>query len=210
MGKAKDGVSGAVNGKVGKAIWYKLGDQNIVRGLSTRDKPLTPAEKVNTGKMKLLMEVFKSIKPFLKAGFGIAAQGTSLNYHNVATSINRNSLQRLDGNLQDLDYNHLVLSTGSAVPAIEPIVTAVTGGLKYSWDWNPRDYKSGEDQVMMMAYMPDENAAAYEIAGAKRKYKEDFLFMPPSYLQQRLELFIAFIKNDRTMVSNSMYLGRIN
>lgn len=210
MGKAKNGILGALTGKVNNLVYYQNGGQNIVRVLGTRKTPITKAERLNMGKMTLLMEVFKNIKPFLKAGFGVAAQGTKLNYHNVATSINRRSLQNLNGNLQGLDYEHLVLSAGDAEPVEAPKVEAAPTGLRYSWDWNPDDYNTGEDQAMMMAYLPDQNAAIYEIAGAKRKQLEDIVFMPPSYLQERLELFIAFITNDRTKVSNSMYLGRIN
>ncbi len=210
MGKAKNGILGALSGKVNNLVYYQNGDQNIVRVLGTRKTPITKAEKMNMGKMTLLMEVFKNIKPFLKAGFGLAAAGTNLNYHNVATSINRKSLQKLNGNLQDLDYEHLVLSTGEAKPAESAAVQADHAGIRYSWDWNPDDYTSAEDQVMMMAYLPDQNAAIYDIAGAKRRHLEDYLFMPASYLQERLELFVAFITNDRSKVSNSMYLGRIN
>jgi hypothetical protein len=46
---------------------------------------------------------------------------------------------------------------------------------------------------MMMAYFP-----------------EDLLPLPTSILDKRMELYMAFIADDRLSVSDSVYLGRLN
>lgn len=210
MGIAKNGILGPASGKVGPAVWYFDGVRNVVRSKSKRDAPPTMAELKNRLKMKTLMDLFSTLKPYLRAGFSVEANGLGLNYHNVATSCNRLRISELEGGLEQLDYENLQLSKGTATIAEAPMVTAEANGLRFSWMWQPDDFESAEDQVMMMAYLPDQNTSIFETAGAKRSRAEDFLPMQPSYLLERLEVFIAFISKDRSRVSNSLYLGRIN
>lgn len=210
MGIAKKGVLGPVQGKVGPAIWYFDGFRNVVRSLTDRSTAPTIGELKNRGKMKTLMELFRTIKPYLRAGFSVEANGTGLNYHNVATSCNRMRVSKLLAGLLELDYENVLLSKGIAAVAEEPKVIAEPNGLRFSWLWQPDDFESAEDQVMMMAYLPDQNISIYETAGAKRNQSEDFLPMPQSYLQERIEVYISFTSKDRSRVSDSLYLGRIN
>ena len=210
MGISKNGILGPASGKVGPAVWYFDGVRNVVRSKSKREAPPTMAELKNRVKMKTLMDLFSTIKPYLKAGFSVEANGLGLNYHNVATSCNRLRISGLQGGLQELDYENVQLSKGSAAVAEDAKVILEPNGLRFSWLWQPDDFGSAEDQVMMMAYLPDQNTSLYETAGAKRNHLEDFLPMPQSYLQERIEVYISFTSKDRSRVSDSLYLGRIN
>jgi hypothetical protein len=69
MGQARNGVLGPVTRKVSNLIWYKLQDKNVVRVAGKRYALITKGEQLNNSKMKVLMEFFKSIKPFLNARF---------------------------------------------------------------------------------------------------------------------------------------------
>ncbi len=210
MGKAKDGILGAITGKVRNLVWYKRGNENLVRVIGKRFAKLTDGELVNTGKMRVLMEFFESMKPFLKAGFSNSVKGTNWNYHNMATSYNRINVAGLSDGLQHLDYGRVLLSMGTALEPLQPAFVLEGHELRYSWAWDSQDYAAAEDQVMMLVYMPDQNFAVFETAGAKRKAGADLLPMLPSYLQQRMEVFISFISKDRDRVANSVYLGRLN
>lgn len=210
MGLTKNGVLGTTTGKLKYLVYYELGCKNVVRVIGKRTSPPTTGEERNMGKMRTLMALFSSIKPFLRAGFSSAAHGTAMNYHNLATSINRLNLVGLAERIPQLEFNTLQLSMGNGLMPQAPAVTAEAGGLKFSWSWDQEDFEAAEDQVMLMAYLPDQNTSVFETAGAKRSKAEDFLAMQPSYLMERLEVFISFISKDRSRVSNSMYLGRIN
>jgi hypothetical protein len=63
---------------------------------------------------------------------------------------------------------------------------------------------------MMMAYFPEEESAFYQTSGARRIAGQDLLPLPASVLDKRMELYIAFVADDRLSVSDSVYLGRIN
>jgi hypothetical protein len=210
MGKVENGILGPITGKVSNLIWYQLKGKNLVRVAGKRCAPLTRGEKLNTNKMRVLMEFFKSIKPFLKAGFGHAARGTNLNYHNVATSYNRkNAITVVDG-LPKVNFESVLLSMGVGAGPQQVSVELIGNALNYNWNWNPQEFEAAEDQVMMLAYMPDKNISVFETAGAKRKAGQDNLPLLNAYLQERMEIFVSFISKDRSGVANSVYLGRIN
>ena len=48
------------------------------------------------------------------------------------------------------------------------------------------------------------------LEGAKRKAKEDFLPLSPSMLKEQLEVYIAFVADDRLQAANSIYLGSLS
>lgn len=210
MGKVKNGIFGPVTGKVRNLVWYKRGEENLVRVQGTRYAPLTAGELVNTGKMGVLMQLFDSMKPFLKAGFSNSVKGTNWNYHNMATSYNKVHVGQLAEGLSNLDYGSVLLSMGTAQEPIGASVRLEDDALRYSWTWDPLDYAAMEDQVMMLVYMPDKNVAVFETAGAKRKAGEDVLPFYASHMQERMEVYISFVSKDRSQVANSVYLGRIN
>jgi hypothetical protein len=211
MGKANNGILGAVSGKVGNLIFYVQSGQACVRTAGKRYAALTPAEQINTGKMSLLMNFFRPIKPFLKLGFGCFDSHNKLNYHNRATAYNKtNAIDLVHGNPQ-IAFNRVLLSQGTGLPAENADVKMVEGALQYSWTYDPeQDWQAGMDQVMLMAYFPDENCAVYELAGAKRAACAAVLQLPNSYLGKRMEVFIAFASWDRERIADSVYLGRIN
>jgi len=209
MGTTNNGLLGPATGKLKHFVFYQLGCKSVVRTIGKRQSAATAGETRNTSKMRTLMSLF-SMKLFLKAGYSSAASGTALNYHNLATSINRLNLSGLEEGLQQLSYDKLQLSMGDAEPPEAAVVTIEAGGLRFNWNWRPEDFKAGEDQVMMMAYLPDQNSSVFETAGAKRRKEADFLPLQPAFLQERIEVFMSFVSSDRMRASNSTYLGRIN
>ncbi|MDB5019013.1 MAG: hypothetical protein JWQ28_140 [Pedobacter sp.] len=211
MGIAKYGILGPVSGKVGNLVFYVSKGKACIRTAGTRLAPLTPAELINTNKMAVLMSFFKHVKPFIKLGFAEGLAHSNYNYHNAATSYNKkNALALINGKVE-LAYNRIRLSNGTGLEAEQALVKLVGNELHFSWKHQEEnDWDTGSDQVMIMAFFPDENLAIYEVAGAKRKAGFDILPLHASLVGKRMELYIAFIAQDRQRVSNSLYLGRLN
>lgn len=211
MGKAKNGILGAVSGKVGNLIFYIAHGEPRVRTRGKRDAALTPAERINTGKMTVLMNFFKGINPFLKLGFGTGLEHSNLNYHNAATSYNKKNAVRWLNGKAEIEFSHIRVSSGTGLEPENAIAQSIDGRLHFDWTWSENiSYEAGKDQVMMLAYFPTENFSVYELAGAKRKTGQDFLVIPESFSTKRMEVYISFISQDRKTVSNSIYLGRFN
>lgn len=211
MGKANNGILGAVSGRVGNLIFYISQGEARIRTAGERRAALTPAERINTSKMTALMNFFKYTKPFLRLGFSTGLAHSNLNYHNAATSYNKkHAVQWIDGKAE-IVYDQIRLSIGAGLEAQEATVEMLDRSLLFNWahDEN-KNWTSGSDQVMLMAYFPEENIAVYELAGAKRKLGQDTLILPASLTHSRMEVYISFISQDRQTVSNSSYLRRYN
>jgi hypothetical protein len=211
MGKAKNGILGPVSGKVGNVIFYVLNGEACMRTLGTRQAPLTPDELVSTSKMTSVMNFFKPIKPFIKLGFGTGLQHSNHNYHNAATSYNRRYAVTLIDGKPEIAFDRARVSSGTGLEPEQPRVELIENDLHFSWAHREDlDWEAGADQVMMMAYFPEDNLAIYETAGAKRKTGQDTLSLHSFLSTKRMELYISFITQDRKNVSNSVYLGRLN
>jgi len=211
MAKANNGILGAVSGKVGNLIFYIQAGEACVRTAGKRRAALTPAESINTERFALLMNLFRSMKPFLKLGFSSPDRSSKQNYHNRATSFNsKHAIETVNGR-PEIAFEKVLLSQGSGMPAENAEVKMVEGTLQFSWTYDSvTDWEAATDQAMLMAYFPDANDAVYELAGAKRAACADVLQLPDSLTAQRMELYIAFASWDRERIADSMYLGRIN
>jgi hypothetical protein len=211
MGKANNGILGAVSGKVGNLIFYVLNGMPCVRTVGTRTAALTEGERLNTSKMAVLMNLFKYMKPFLKLGFSTHLSHGHHNYHNAATSYNRKNAVFVINGRAEIAFEHLRLTSGNAMEAQRPAVELIGNNLEFNWSYDEiESWSAGSDQVMLMAWFPDDSFAIYETAGAKRRSLTETLQIPQSYLEKRMELYISFISNDRQSVAKSIYLGRLN
>jgi hypothetical protein len=211
MGKAKNGIYGPISGKVSNLVWFRRYGQDYVRTKGERTAPLSTLQKANCSDMAVLMAFFKSIKPFLKVGFGNLALGTTLNYHNIATAINKmNAMQLVDGKVE-MNFSQVLLSAGDAVEPRDPQVELSERGLEFTWAYDGvAEWGSRKDQTMLMAYFPESNDATYVCSGARRADGKDLLELHVSDLNKHMEVYLAFVTDDRTDVSKSIYLGRIN
>lgn len=211
MARTKGGVFGPANGKIGPVVYYNLKGQSVAR-INGQKPPVTAAVTiVQNSRMSVLMEFFGHVKSFIKAGFKNEAAGTIYHYHNLATSYNMvNGMTETDG-VVSLQYDRLLLSRGTGLVAQNPEVRPDDTGITFSWDVDPEcSWESKQDQVMMLAWFPDIKEAVSNVAGATRKAGSDHLDLPSSLRLSRIEIYIAFVSEDRESISNSLYLGRIN
>jgi hypothetical protein len=211
MAKAPHGPLGPAYGSVGNFTFYELNGQAVVRKKAEFiDKPSDAQLLVRSG-MKAVMQFFSKIKPFLKTGFINESRGTPQSYFNVATSYNRRYAVKVEDYRFVMDYPAVRLSQGNAAPVKDATAELTFSGLKFRWFADETlNWRSQNDQVMMMAYFPDEESAFYQTSGARRIAGQDLLPLPASVLDKRMELYIAFVADDRLSVSDSVYLGRIN
>lgn len=211
MGKAKYGVYGPITGKVSNLVWFSRYGLDYVRTKGERTAPLSALQKANCRDMAVLMDFFKNMKPFLKAGFGHLAVGTTLNYHNLATACNKLQAITHEAGESRINFEAVLLSDGGAMEPKDPTVRLSDHSLEFNWMYDEAiDWTSKTDQVMLMAYFPESNEAVYSTSGAKRSEMRDVLLLPSSLRTKRMEVYIAFQNDERTDASRSLYLGQLN
>jgi hypothetical protein len=204
-------VTGTAVGKVSSAVFYRLNGQEVIRGIGEKRKFKSKKVFAQNDSLRLLMNFFSKVKPFIKAGFKNEAAGTIRNYHNIATSYNRIHAIEIIDHVPELHYDKVLLSRGHALPAQNPKVTLTQEGLTFNWDSIPDlSWSSNQDQAMTLVWFPVMNEAFFNTAGARRLTATDQLNLPASLLTEKMEIYIAFVSEDRESVSDSIYLGSLN
>ena len=205
-----NGATGAPNGKISKLVFYQLNGQEVIRGIGDKKKIKSTKVLAQNQSIKILMQFFNKIKPFLKAGFKNEASGTIYNYHNLATAYNRKHAIAFEGEQPVLMFDKVLLSRGTAALPRNPAVEMAFEGLRFNWDIQPDlSWEVNQDQVMLLAWFPELNETLFTTAGALRSSGTDLLELSPAYRNQQAETYIAFVSQDRESVSNSIYLGTI-
>ncbi len=211
MGKTPNGILGPVQGSVGNLTYYKLNGQNIVRKKSKYKDAPTAAQLRTRAGMSVIMNFFTRIKPFLKVGYINQSRGTTSSYFNMALSYNMRHALKIENGNKVLDFSLVKLSSGLARSAKDAKATLTLEGLAFTWLIEPElSWVTQNDQVMMLAYFPQEDTAFYQVSGARRNTGKDLLVLPKSFLGKTMELYISFVGDDRLNASDSVYLGSLN
>jgi|GEM_PF-498922 len=209
MGKIPHGILGAVIGSVGNVTAYMLNGQNVTRVKARKIKHFSEKQLANQQGMSVINEFFFFMGSFLKAGFSLAAHGTTKNYHNLATAYNKkNALKGAYPNIK-MNYPAVVLSAGDLLEAQNPVAETVPEGLRFSWDLPEIHSQSAEDQVMILAYGTVSKEVHSILYGPKRIAGEAILELSPRMQKEPVETYISFVSPDRQEVANSIYVGRI-
>jgi len=202
MGTIKNGQP---NGKTGEHVTYPLLGKLVTRTIGVNNTPPTDAQLAGRQAMALGNAVLAPIKPFIKIGFKMVAAKIGMYPANRALS--HIKLNAINGSYpeQYIDYSKLLVAEGKLPMAENPVVEKTESGLKFNWD-KVKTFPRNMDQTMLLAYFPDLDKAEYITAGAKRSAGEDFLEIRLSRINERMEVYMAFISEDRENVSNSVYL----
>lgn len=204
-------VTGTAVGKVSSAVFYRLNGQEVIRGIGEKRKFKSKKVFAQNDSLRLLMNFFAKVKPFIKAGFKNEAAGTVRNYHNIATSYNRIHAIDIADYVPELRYDKVLLSRGRAMLPQYPKVKLNQEGLTFTWDSIPDlPWSSNQDQAMTLVWFSNVSEALFNTAGASRLTGTDLLPIPPTLHSEKMEVYIAFVSEDRESVSNSIYLGSLN
>lgn len=200
--------NGETNGKLGNTVTYQLLNKTVTRTIGVNTKPPTKAQLANRQGITMGNAFMKSIKAFIKISFKTIAAQKGMYAHSRFMS--NFKLYALKGTYPDLyvDYANLLMSEGNLPVAENPAVEKTEDGIKLTWN-KVKAYPRNMDQVMIMAYFPELNKATYLTAGTKRGSGEELLEIKSSLINEKMEVYISFISEDRNAVSNSIYVGQI-
>lgn len=211
MGKLTNGLFGGFHGKIGNLVGYMLKGKYVIRTIGKSKKPLTPARLANCEKMKVVNEILKPSIHAIRAGFRLAVAGTDKNEYNEAVSYNKkNALQGEYPNIS-LDYTKVLMSMGSLPVAVNPSISQ--NGERITFNWEISASPASEyhtDRAMLVVYFPDIKETCCQLIGAKRIEGEDVIVISKEHINQRMEAYITFIKDNGKAVSNSVHAGSLN
>jgi len=203
------GFSGTVDG----ITYYPLPDGRTCAKRKNRPSSVPPThlQLVNRADTTLVATFMKSFKEFISVGYQLEAKKNHQNPHNMMVKyIRKNAIEGVYPN-RKINVAKVLVANGTLPGAAETSVMVTEKGLTFNWSTElvPRlsDYS---DQVMMLAYFPEIRETTYVLAGAHRYVGTDSLYLTGVKRGLRAEVYISFITNDHSNISNSVYLGQYN
>jgi hypothetical protein len=211
MGTLKNGLFGGFHGRVGNLVGYTLKGKHVIRMIGKSSKPLTPARKANCEKMKVVNEILKPSIHAIRIGFRLAVAGTDRNEYNEAVSYNKkNAVQGVYPNI-GLDYTKVLMSMGTLPVAVNPTISQLEENITFNWEKSDIPVSQYDtDRAMLVIYFPDLKETCCRLIGAKRVEGKDVLAISPEHINERMEAYISFAKEDGREISNSVHVGSLN
>lgn len=211
MAISENGPGGNHRGRIGNVVYYMLNGENVSREIGTTTKPPTVPQLKARLITKLSSVLISGMLDFINVGFRPLALEAKDNAFNQATKYNKKNI--IKGLYPDLeiDYQALIISKGPLKPAENWQVTIIGAGLLYSWNTDPEmPWPEVTDQVMMLAYFPNQGKVFFKLFGNSRSMGGDILEIPPSLQSEYMETYMSFISADRSQVADSTYTGNFN
>lgn len=209
MARIKNGILGGFSGKVGTVVGYKLGEESHMRSLPVRHAKYTQNELLNMAKFKLVQEHLNPLKDFLKVGFN--NYGTKTGGYRSAVSYTRKIALVSDDEGFYIDPALLKVTGGVLPQAINPTVTFESPAhIRFSWDTSGIKYNYISDQAMLLIYDTEEKQVITTIFnGVFRNVGTQTIEVPEAFKGKEVDIYIGFVAADRSIQSNSQYLGKI-
>jgi len=210
MAKVPYGINGPFIGRVGNTIGYILNGINVIRSIGAFHGEYTPKQLANYQRMGLISSLSTVIQEFLKFGFSSVAVPTKQGHTNHFISINKEKAVKGVYPNQETDFSKLIVAQGTVAVPKNPIVKATNNSLEYSWEADLQaEGAENSDQVMLLAYFPESEKAIVMASGSRRTVEKEILEIPGSDKDRKVETYIAYVSDDRTNASNSVYLGQL-
>lgn len=220
MAKLNYGIFGPLIGKISNTVGYVRKGQALIRIKTKKTKKKlvrTDAQKAVNVRFKMAKEFVSGANEFLNVGYELDVSGTTMIPENGATSY---LLQNaFIGEYPDLklDYSKVLVSRGKLPPPLHPTVKLEGDILRFTWEVDPDlGYQFKTDQVMLLAYMPANKNANCLLSGARRNQGAEVLEVDiirkssgNVKKDEFIEVYVAFISDDRKRISDSVYVGSV-
>ena len=217
MGKLLSGIMGPVKGRVGNLVFTTWKGKNVVKSRPERKAEITENEKITNSTFGYTQKWLTPIAPFLKAGLSnVEGFESTLTARNIATSLLYRDALIKDGFNSRIDPSRITISAGRLPLAdnLQLHFDAEKAEVKVTWDPKVpanapgRELSSGDDQLMLLIYNPEERLVFGKVHGALRETGEQTCVLEPED-KGEYHVWVAFIAENRNSQSDSRYLGSI-
>lgn len=211
MARIKNGILGGISGKIGDAEGYVRNGIAYIRAKKRKSKKAPSVKQLAARqKMAVVNKFINTMTAFVGIGFSRIAQGQAFSANNAAKSYQLKNA--LDGAYPDLviNYSKVMLSMGTLQPAENAAVEWDGNRLRFSWHCDAISERFYNQSVaMLLVHCPELNKSFYDLSGVKRLAREQFVELPSDFSGRVLHAYLTFVTDERTMVSDSVYLGEI-
>ena len=207
MGTIKQGILGGFSGKVGTVVGSSWKGLSYMRGQAQSVKnPRTAKQKAQRDKFALALSFIRPIQSFIKVGFKTYAVHQS--EFNAAMSYTLKNAIKGTYPSFTIDYAQAMVSRGSLAKPLNIQKQNNDNEIAVSWQDNSGTANALDtDFAMVMAYNPEKEEAVYDMATACRGDEGASLQYPSDWAGDTVHIYLAFVSEDGTLVSDSDYVG---
>jgi hypothetical protein len=206
MAIVKNGILGGFSGKAGTVVGYNLRDKYLMRSIpKLRTSAPTVKELANRARFAYVQTWLQPILEFLRVGFQDYAAGfegflAAKSYNSKHAVIGSSPYFQINPALALVSYGEM----GQATHA-----TAVAEGshaITFNWTGGNFVY---DDRAMLMAYDMAGGMATFNTAAERADSGSARLKLDETYIGKQVDVWLAFVSEDRKRRSNSQYLGLV-
>ena len=207
MGTIKQGILGGFSGKVGTVVGSSWKGISYMRGQAQSVKnPRTAKQMAQRDKFALALSFVRPIQSFVKIGFKTYA--TRQTAFNAAMSYTLKNVIKGTYPSFTIDYSQAMVSRGSLAKPLNIQKQNNNNEIAVSWNDNSGTANALDtDFAMIMAYNAEKKEAVYDMATACRGDEGASLQYPSDWVGDTVHIYLAFVSEDGTLVSDSDYVG---
>ena len=207
MATINNGIHGAFSGKVGKVVGYVRRGQAIMRTQGERTTKPTAKELLNREKFAISQKWLSPLTDFLRIGF----KDYHPNYEGFVAAKSYNHKHALQCNEDNNFFINPVLALVSFGSQELPLTaSAVTNeSQEIIFTWSTEGVHEYNDNAMVVVYDIENEKIIYNPGIARRHTGTATLKLEQTQIGNTFHVYLAFITDDRTSKSNSMYLGSL-
>jgi hypothetical protein len=208
MARLKQGILGPVSGSVGTIVGSSWKDTDYIRSKSTKPKGDPSLLQLdNQYKFSAVINFVSTMTELLNQTFSKYANNMSES--NAAFSYNYQNA--ITGTSPDysIDYAKALVSRGDLPNASGVTATVTNKIVHFTWtDNSGLGMAQATDKAVLVAYCKNYNLNLYSIGSAARSAKAGVLDVS-NFSGFTVETWIAFLNEDGSMASNSIYTGEL-
>lgn len=211
MAKLRSGILGPISGSLGPitgSTWKNIAYIKERQKKKSKKQKRTPAQEAVQHKFRFIQRFMVPFYPYINIGFSkFSRDKTEIN-----AAFSANYKTAFNGVWPDImvNYQNFMVSKGKLLGLHHPQLER-TGPLTLELKWeraaDPR--MSNDDQVMLVAYSPALEMADGFIGGVKRNALSCSFDLGARFAAQDVEVYLAVISASHKLVSDSIYMGRM-
>lgn len=207
MGSIKQGILGGFSGKVGSVIGSNWKGISYMRSIALNVKDArSPKQLAQRWKFALAIAFLKPMKSFIDVGFKLyAVRQTAMN-----AALSYTLKNAIAGVAPDfgIDYSKVMVSRGGLELPLNVQMLNNEGEVALSWvDNSGVGNASDTDFAMPLVYNANKCAAIYDMVSSCRGDEGVSLSYPSDWVGDTVHVYLAFVSDDASSVSDSVYVG---
>jgi len=207
MGKIKNGILGAVSGKVGPVIGGMWKTIAYIKALPRTKRKRSVKQIATQEKMRFMNKFLVPFHPYINVGLKneatsqteISAAFTA-NYHETIVGVHPHL---------SVDLSKFIFSKGDLPMPPDMAATLVDNTVQFTWKSSKQKWANFDDQLMIVLYDSHLHKATGFTGGVNRNANTCSFELKDSFIGKALHVYASMISWDRKRIANNVYLGNL-